>query len=98
MTTPWEDVDERCELAYVQWYKTAPRVEAVTQMFKVSLTTSFDVVDIDTLERGAHLIPAFGKAMNTPMADASSRPALDEYKDFWLNNQIDPHMYNTIYA
>jgi Plavaka transposase len=87
-----------CELAFVQWFKTARDADRATGMFKVSKTDTFEVVELDSIERSVHLIPCFESAMNTQMASWNSAPALDVYSHFWLNNQIDIHMYNTIWA
>ena len=80
---PWEKED--LSLACVQWFQT------------VAGRDGFEVVEIDTIERGAHLIPCF-KGLDTQMADGRSTPALDTYNEFWFNNQIDEHAYNTIYG
>jgi len=86
---------EELSLAYVQWFKTL-NLDKYTGMYRVRKTDNFEVVEIDTVERGVHLIPCF-TGLATEMASSSSLPTLDVYTDFWLNNQIDNHMYNTIY-
>ena len=86
---------EELSLAYVQWFKTL-NLDKHTGMYRVRKTDNFEVVEIDTVERGAHLIPCF-TGLATEMASSSCPPSLDVYADFWLNNQIDNHMYNTIY-
>ena len=82
-------------LAYVQWFKTL-NCDKHSGMFRLKKMNSFDVVDIDTVERGAHLIPCF-TGLETEMANSDSPPALDVYNEFWFNNQVDNHAYNTIY-
>jgi len=82
-------------LAYVQWFKTL-NCDKHSGMFRLKKMNSFDVVDIDTVERGAHLIPCF-TGLETQMANPDSPPALDVYNEFWFNNQVDNHAYNTIY-
>jgi hypothetical protein len=94
---PWGTED--LSLAYVQWFQTVA-FDKVSGMFRVKKMTGrdgFEVVEIDTIERGAHLIPCF-KGLDTQMADGRSTPALDTYNEFWFNNQIDEHAYNTIYG
>jgi hypothetical protein len=95
---PWGERN-LVSLAYVQWFQTVA-FDQVSGMFRLKKMTGrdgFEVVEIETIERGAHLIPCF-KGLDTKMADGRSEPALDMYKEFWLNNQIDEHMYNTIYG
>jgi hypothetical protein len=98
VTEPWGE-HNIVSLAYVQWFQTVA-FDKVSGMFRVKKMTGrdgFEVVEIETMERGAHLIPCF-KGLGTKMADGKSEPALDMYNEFWLNNQIDEHMYNTIYG
>ena len=74
--------------------------DKVFGMFRVKKITGregFEVVEIDTIEKGAHLILCV-KGLDTQMADGRSTPALDAYNEFWFNNQINEHMYNTIYG
>ena len=89
--------EERFKLAFVQMFSTSPQVDRWSGMFKVKKQDLFEVVEIDTIERGVHLIPCF-TGLDLKMANRRSDPALDVYTDFWLNNQIDMHMYNTIYG
>ena len=65
-------------------------------IYKIRKEDKYEVVEIDTIERGVHLIPCF-MGYEAKMANRFSRPALDVYKDYWINNQIDLHVYNTIY-
>lgn len=78
-------------LVYVECFRTV-KADALTGMYQVKRMSEYEVVEVDIIERGAHLIPCF-TGVDTPMA-RSSQPALDLYAEFWLNNQIDPHMYN----
>ena len=88
--------DELFKLAFVQLFSTSPQADRWSGMFKVKKQNMFEVVEIDTIERGVHLIPCF-TGLDLKMANWRSNPALDVYTDFWLNNQINMHMYNTIY-
>jgi hypothetical protein len=92
---PWGNLNAEISLAYVQWFQTL-NCDKHSGMFRLKKMDSFDVVDIDTVERGAHLIPCF-TGLDTKMADPDSPPALDVYNEFWFNNQVDNHAYNTIY-
>jgi hypothetical protein len=56
------------------------------------------VVDIGSIERGCHLVPCFSGFDTEIVGSKRFIPSLDVYKDFWINNWIDGHMYNTIYA
>jgi len=88
--------NELFKLAFVQLFSTSPPVDRWSEMFKVKKQNMFEVVEIDTIERGVHLIPCF-TGLDLKMANRRSDPALDMYTDFWLNNQIDMHICNTIY-
>jgi len=66
-------------------------------MYRAKAVSQCEVIEIDTIERGVHLIPYFKIEYQTAIATPTSRPALDMYDEFWVNNQIDLHMYNTIY-
>jgi hypothetical protein len=86
------------ELAYVEWFRLINNGwDNKTEMFKVKKAESFGVIDIRSIERGVHLVPCF-KGFNTQKNGQGVQPSLDEYKEFWINNWIDRHMYNTIYG
>jgi len=84
-------------VAFVQLFRTNPQPDKCTGMFRVRKLEEFSVVEIVTMERGVHLIPDYGRTMATEVATVRSPMALDVYTDFWLNNHIDPHMYNSIF-
>ena len=90
---PWGNAE--ISLAYVQWFQTL-NCDKHSGMFRLKKMNSLDVVDIDTVECGAHLILCF-TGLDTKMADPDSPSALDVYNEFWFNNQVDNHAYNTIY-
>jgi len=83
------------QLAYVQIFRNQG-FDAVTGMFKV-VKDRFEVIEIDTIERGVHLVPCF-KGFNTEMATGKSPPVLDTFDTFYINNYTDLHQYNTIYG
>jgi hypothetical protein len=90
--------EQPVDLAYVEWFRLVGNGwDKKTEMFKVRKTESFGVIDICSIERGAHLVPCF-KGFETQKIAEGVQPSLDAYKDFWLNNCIDGHMYDTIYG
>jgi hypothetical protein len=53
------------------------------------------VIDIHTIIRAVHLIPKFGKG---PTATSRTmQQVLQETSNYYMNNYIDHHMYNTMY-
>lgn len=88
-------------MAYVEWFKvTSGKWDHRTEMFKVtrSVPPNYMVIDIGSIERGCQLVPCFD-GFETQMAGKPKFiPSLDKYQHFWINNWIDRHMYNTIYA
>jgi hypothetical protein len=88
-------------MAYVEWMRvTSNKWDGKTEMFKVARSNppEYMVVDIESIERGCHLVPCF-EGFDTRMAGKPEfTPGLNEYTHFWINNWIDRHMYNTIYA
>lgn len=84
-------------LAFGQMFSHSSQPDKHCGMYKLKKTENFEVFEIDTIERGVHLIPIYGKAMDTKMASPKTDPALDRYDDFYLNNQIDLHAFNTIF-
>jgi len=89
--------EESRDLAFVQLFDNRGHDKACG-MFKVAKTDKYKVVELGSIERRAHLIPCFGDVLITEMASGKSTPALDMYNKYWINNQIDIHMYNTIYT
>jgi hypothetical protein len=88
--------NDKLELAFVQLFQTITPIDRLSGMYKVRKQPRYEVIEIETIERGVHLIPCFN-GLQTRMANGRSTPALNVYTDFWVNNQIDLHMYNTIY-
>jgi Plavaka transposase len=89
--------NQRSEFAFVQLFENIG-IDEISGMFRVKKTPRHMVVELAVIERGAHLIPDFGSERGTSMATGDSPPALDTYERFWINNQVDLHMYNTIYT
>ena len=91
-----ESAENRLSLAYVQLFRTVRPADKASGMFKV-VKDRFEVIPIDTIERGVHLVPHFN-GFGTKGATSKSEPGLEVYKEFWINNYVDMHMYNTIYS
>jgi hypothetical protein len=89
------DLQTRIDLAFVQLFRTIQPPDPCSGMFKV-IKDRFEVIEIGTIERGVHLIPCF-KGLETEMASSTSPPSLDEYREFWVNNHTDMHIFNSVY-
>jgi hypothetical protein len=88
--------DECHDLALVQLFEMSLSVNENCGMYKVRKTTTYEVIEIAIIEQGVHLISAY-KETKTDMATAGSTPALEVYTEFWLNNQVNLHKFNSIY-
>jgi Plavaka transposase len=84
-------------LAFVQMFSCGSAPDRSCGMYKVKKLEKYEVIEVETIERGVHLIPSFGASLSTDMADGGSPPALDLYETFWLNNQVDLHIFNTVW-
>lgn len=85
------------QLTFVQMYEIVETiVDSLTGMYRVKKMQHFEIVEIDNIECEMHLIPYY-KNTQIWMANESSQPTLNEYEKFWVNNQIDMHIYNSIY-
>lgn len=87
--------DECHDLALVQLFAMSATVDENCGMYKVKKTTTYEVIEIATIEQGVHLIPVYNN--QTEMATTNSQPTLDIYSEFWLNNQVNLHKFNSIY-
>jgi Plavaka transposase len=93
-----KDGEKTYDLAYVHMFRQLGKEpDSITGMYRIKRGDQYEVVEIDMIERGVHLIPCFKKEYKMPMANGSSKPALEIYDEFWVNNQVDMHIYNTIY-
>ena len=86
---------DELSLAYIQLFQTVT-FDPYCGMYKVKKLERYEVIEVDTIERGVHLIPSYS-GLDTAMATGNSPPALDTYTQFFINNHIDLHMYNTVY-
>jgi Plavaka transposase len=86
-------------LAYIQWFSTMGEPDAHTGMYSVRATQRFEVIQIDRIEQSVHVLPKFGKTLETPAVQVGLRgpEVFEHYKEFYLNPYIDEHNYNSIY-
>jgi hypothetical protein len=90
-------------LALVQWFDCKRTPEQVTNMFIITKTNKYEVIELSTIERGVHLIPNFGAIGSTnpwkelAKGDNPIPRGLDEYDRFVINNHLDLEIYNMIY-
>jgi len=88
--------EKELQFAYVQLFRTSRPADQCSGMFKVVKEERFEVIEVDTIERGVHLIPCF-KGFESGMANGRTPPVLDTGREFWINNYTDLHIYNTVY-
>jgi hypothetical protein len=84
-------------LALVQWFKCSKNPENDTGMFIVTKKDEYEVIELDTIERGVHLIPHFGPIGSTPAPIPGQPHGLDAFDKFVINNHLDLEIYNMIY-
>lgn len=89
--------------ALIQWYSTvgaAPCDQTglwmVVPDFDREGLPNLEVVHIDCLYRGAHLIGVTGDS-RLPIKDFSSSDSLDAYSSFYINKYIDYHAHETAF-
>ena len=85
--------------AFVTWFiphNDAP--DSDTGMWTVHLECNrrtrqlvYQVIDIDTIARGAHLLPVFGS--DRVPEDFSHHHALDSFNSFFVNQYVDHHAH-----
>ena len=85
------------QLALVQWFDCSRMPEQDTGMFIVTKKQEFEVIEVDTIERGVHLIPHFGRPGTTRKARQGDVLGLDNYEKFVINNHVDLDLYNMIF-
>ena len=89
-------VDYPCAL--VHWYSTSDEPDASTGLWVVEPETTqrgvrhMSVVHLDTIVRGAHLLPKFPS--DAPVyRELNYMNVLDVYKAFYVNKYIDHHAF-----
>jgi len=66
-------------------------------MFIVTKKDEYEVIELDTIERGVHLIPHFSPIGSTPAPIPGQPRGLDAFDKFVINNYLDLEIYNMIY-
>jgi len=88
--------------ALINWYIHNNEPDHDTGMWPVQLEQdaqghpTVDVIDVDTIARGAHLLPIYG-SFRVP-DDFDHHEALNCYKSFFVNHFIDHHAHEFITA
>ena len=86
--------------ALINWYVHDDEPDRDTGMWTVQLECdargqpTIKVIDIDTIARGAHLLPIFGSSRVPD--DFSHHDALDSFNSFFVNHFIDHHAHELI--
>jgi len=82
--------------ALVQWFAPVGEPDEVTGMWVVkpefegiSRRRTLDIIHLDRVVRGAHLIPVFGPSFIPEELHFSN--SLDVYRAYFVNNYIDHH-------
>ena len=73
--------------------------ERVTNMYVVTKSGRYEVIELSMIERGVHLIPDFGRIGTTqsPLEGDNCPFGLDTYDRFVLNNYTDLDAYNNYF-
>jgi hypothetical protein len=86
----------------VEWFTTRPERCPHTGMWIVDRdyehdgSRSMELIDLDTVIRGAHLIPVFGEGfVSTELTYDNS---LDMYDTFYVNHYADHNAFEIIYG
>ena len=88
-------------LAYVEYFTNfKPHADPSSGFFEVSRIASSvtnkrqsAVIPLDTIYRGCHLLPKFGRSINSQWNSAN---ILDVCKNFYLNDMIDQPLFQTL--
>ena len=79
--------------AYVQWFSTMGSVDPRSGMYTVKRTSRYEVVDVNRIQCGVHLIPKFG---NTLCASETEIPIdrfgpeiFQHFEEYFLNSWIN---------
>jgi hypothetical protein len=91
---------EKFSCALINWFIHDEEPDRDTGMWTVQLERdrrgqpTIEVIDIDTIARGAHLLPVYGSSRVPD--DFSHHDALDSYNSFFVNHFIDHHAHEFI--
>ena len=86
--------------ALINWFVHDEEPDRDTGMWTVQLEhdrrglPTVEVIDIDTIARGAHLLPVYGSS-RVP-EDFSHHDALDSFNSFFVNHFVDHHAHEFI--
>ena len=96
----YNNIDYPCAL--VRWYSTGNEPDADTGLWVVQPestrrgTRHVSVIHIDSIVRGAHLLPVFPS--DAPVyREINYMNALDVYTSFYVNKYIDYHAFETAF-
>ena len=95
LNTRWRDYS----CAFVNWFVTTDKKpDEDTGMWTVQLEhdelgecPTFQVIDINSIARGAHLLPIYGSS-RVP-EDFIHHDALDRFESFFINKFVDHHTF-----
>lgn len=91
---------ESFSCALINWFIHDEEPDRDTGMWTVQLEhdrqgqPTVEVIDINTIARGAHLLPVYGSSRVPD--DFSHHDALDSYNSFFVNHFIDHHAHEFI--
>ena len=85
------------KFAYVQWFTCSNIPEVHSGMFVVSKSQRYEVIQLNCIERGIHLIPQFPRNIGATKRLPAGQTALDYYNTFVINNHIDLELFNSIF-
>lgn len=87
--------------AYVQWFSTMGPIDPHSGMYSVRRTNRYEVIDVNRIECGVHLIPKYGNTLRASSLDVPIGrfgPQVFEYfEEFFLNTWIDIYQYNNVF-
>ena len=91
---------ETFSCALINWFIHDDEPDCDTGMWTVQLECdrrgqpTVDIINIDTIARGAHLLPIYG--FSRIPDDFSHHDALDSFNSFFVNHFIDQHAHELI--
>ena len=86
--------------ALINWYICGESPDEDTGMWEVELecnrqgNPTVQVIDLDTIVRGSHLLPIFGS--DRVPDDFSYHDALDSFSSFFVNRFVDHHAHELL--
>lgn len=92
--------EQTMSCALINWFVHDEEPDRDTGMWTVELERdrkgqpTVEVIDIDTIARGSHLLPVYG-SLHVP-EDFSHHDALDSFNSFFVNHYVDHHAHEFI--